>query len=72
MEKPEISMQELEQLCARMAAAIPDLDCPECYECNWVYHYVERSAQFYLEEWEWSVLAHTIHHYRRRTGSTGQ
>jgi hypothetical protein len=69
MSKPEISMQELEQLAARMAAAIPDLDCPECCECTWKYHYIEGSAQMYQEEWEWAILVGTIHHYHRKKKS---
>ncbi|SNS91328.1 hypothetical protein SAMN06265795_10949 [Noviherbaspirillum humi] len=65
MDKQEITLEELHQLAAYMAQAIPDLDCPECCECGWVYHYIERSAELYREEWEWACLAQALVRYRR-------
>ncbi|NEX62239.1 hypothetical protein [Noviherbaspirillum galbum] len=66
MNEKELSLAQLEELAARMAAAIPDLDCPECCECTWVYHYVERSATLYQEELEWALLVHAFRQHRQR------
>jgi hypothetical protein len=64
MEKLEITEEVLERLAASMAQAIPDLECPERCDCGWVYRYVELSAKFYREEWEWACLAYAIVRYR--------
>jgi hypothetical protein len=60
MEKREITEDVLERLAASMAQAIPDLECPERCDCGWVYRYVELSAEFYREEWEWACLAYAM------------
>lgn len=56
MAEGELTNEQLEQMAALMAQAIPDLECPECCECGWTFHYIERSAQLYQEEYEWAVL----------------
>ena len=69
-EKPqgpdEFPVEELERLAYAMARAIPDLDCPECCDCGWTYQYMEVSAQWYREEWEWACLANTLIYYRNK------
>lgn len=74
MEKDELSVEDLERLAAAMAAAIPNLECPECCDCGWVYQYVEKSAGFFREEWEWAYFANAIVQYRltRKSASPGQ
>ncbi|WP_194726549.1 hypothetical protein [Noviherbaspirillum malthae] len=69
MDKDEVSMEDLMRYTAAMAQAIPDLDCPECCECGWTYHYIERSAEVFREEMEWAVLVQTMVLYRRRQGA---
>lgn len=66
MEQQEMSLEQLEQMALLMAQAIPDLDCPECCECGWVYHYVERSALVYQEEHEWACLYRALLVYRAK------
>ncbi|WP_334190817.1 hypothetical protein [Noviherbaspirillum sp.] len=66
MDKHEITIEDLERLAEAMARHIPDLDCPECCDCGPVYQYMELSVGLYQEEWEWALLAHTIH-LRRKT-----
>lgn len=66
MDKDEISIEDLMRYTAAMVQAIPDLDCPECCECGWTYHYVERSAEVYREEMEWALLVQTMVVYSRR------
>lgn len=66
-----ITTEQIEQMAARMAEAIPDLDCPECCECGWTFQYVERSAQVYQEEYEWAVLFQALIQHRRRGGRSG-
>jgi hypothetical protein len=57
VDKQQIDMEDLERLAFAMAQAIPELDCPECCDCGVVYQYVERSAEWYREEWEWACFA---------------
>lgn len=65
MEKHEITVQDLERLAEAMAQRITDLDCPECCDCGPVYQYMELSVALYQEEWEWALLAHTLHLRRK-------
>ena len=65
MDKQEITLEDLEQLAAAMARALPELDCPECCDQGWKYEYVEKSAALFQEEWEWHCLYHAILRYRR-------
>jgi hypothetical protein len=69
MDKQEITLEQLEQLAAALAAAIPDVECPEQCECGCVYQYMEVSAAFYREEWEWACLAHALVRYRAVSAS---
>ena len=71
MDKQEITLEDLEQLAAAMARALPDLDCPECCERGWKYEYMEKSAALYQEEWEWHCLARALVHYRVRAQGRG-
>lgn len=64
MERQEISLEQLEMMAAAMAQALPDLECPECCECTWVYHYIERSAVLYQEEHDWACLFQALLRYR--------
>ena len=66
LESDEVSMEELERLANAMVRAIPDLDCPECCDCGWRYQFMEKSAQWYQEEWEWACLANTLIYYRHK------
>lgn len=69
MEKHEITLQDLERMAAEMAAAIPELECPECCEQGWKYQYVELSARLYQDEWEWARLAAILLQRRSRQGA---
>ncbi|WP_151638403.1 hypothetical protein [Noviherbaspirillum aerium] len=66
MDKDEVSIEDLMRYTEAMVQAIPDLDCPECCECGWTYHYVERSAEVFRDEMEWAVLVQTMVFYSRR------
>lgn len=52
---------ELEQLAARMAAALASLDCPP--NCGAIHEFIEFGAQLHNEELEWACLVHVV---RRR------
>ncbi len=67
----QITQEDLERLAFAMAQAIPELDCPDCCECGDVYHYVERSAQLYREEWEWACLATLLLHCQKNKRQPG-
>jgi hypothetical protein len=71
MEQQQLSQEELERLAAAMAQAIPDLECPDCCDCDGTYWYVERSAELYQEEWEWACLATTLVRCRARARRSG-
>ena len=72
MEKQEISLADLERLAAAMARELPNLDCPECCDCDWIFQYVERSAGLYADEWEWACLSDAMVRYRlaRQSGTS--
>lgn len=72
MADSELSTEQLEQMAALMARAIPDLDCPECCDCNWVYEYVERSARIYQEQYEWAVLFQALWLRRARRSRSAE
>lgn len=67
-DRHEVSMEDLERMAYRMAQAIPELECPDQCECTWVYHYIERSADLYREEYEWACFAQVLVEYRQRRG----
>ncbi|GIZ50363.1 hypothetical protein [Noviherbaspirillum aridicola] len=71
MAADEASDEQIEQMAALMAQAIPELDCPECCDCGWVFQYVERSAQVYQEEYEWALLFQTLLVRRARQRQSG-
>lgn len=73
MRKNEVTLEDLERLAAAMAQKIPDLDCPACCDCDWVYQYVEKSAQLYTEEREWALFSNTVvgHHIRKKSKGLG-
>ena len=60
MDKQEMPLEQLEQLAALMAQSMQTIDCPDCCDCGPVYQYMELSARLYQDEWEWSMLAHTL------------
>lgn len=60
MATQKVELEQLEQMAALMAQAIPDLDCPECCEYGWKYQYIEHSAELYQEQYEWAVLFRVI------------
>lgn len=70
MDHQEITAEDLERFAAAMAHAIPDLDCPDCCEQGWKYQYVEMSAAFYRDQWEWHCLLGAILRYRRARGTS--
>lgn len=65
MDHQEISPEDLERFAAELANAIPDLACPECCEQGWKYQYMEMSASFYRDQWEWHCLLNALIRYRR-------
>jgi hypothetical protein len=64
MEKLEVTEEDLMRLAHAMAQKLPDLECPECCDCGWKYQYVELSARFYREEWEWACLSGVLVQYQ--------
>lgn len=66
MEKDEVTLEDLERMAAAMAAAIPELECPECCERGWKFEYIELSAQLYQDEHEWACLARALLQFRTR------
>lgn len=64
MEKREVTLEDLERLAAAMAAAIPDLECPDSCVPDWRFEYIEKSAALYQEEREWAMLHQALIEYR--------
>jgi hypothetical protein len=49
---------DLDQLAARMAAALQALDCPQC--CGRVHEFIEIGAVIHHEELEWACVVHVM------------
>lgn len=64
-DRQEAGMEDLERMAARMAQAIPELECPEQCELGSAYYYVERCTVLYQDEYEWACLVRALLHYRR-------
>ena len=58
MDKPDITLSELEQLAQRMVDAMAQLECPDC--CGPVYQFIETGALIYQEEMEWAWVATSL------------
>ncbi len=73
MDKNDVALEDLERMAAAMAQKIPELECPECCDCGWLYQYVEKSAKIYTEEWEWACFSNTIirHHLLTKAKRAG-
>ena len=69
MKESEITTEDLEQLAMKMAMAIPELDCPDCCECGVVFHYIEKSAKLYHEEWTWAFFTESMLYLRTKRRS---
>jgi hypothetical protein len=69
MNKPDITIVDLERLAALMAQEIPTLECPEC--CGPIHEFVEIGARFHQEEMEWAILAAVLMHASRKRKAAG-
>lgn len=49
---------ELEIIAARMATALPQIDCPE--ECGPIYEFIEFGAAIHHEELQWACVVHVM------------
>ncbi len=59
---PEYQRQ-IEQMASMMAAALAEIDCPDC--CGPVYGFIEIGATVHQEEAEWACVLHVIRKSRR-------
>lgn len=50
--------RQIEQMAAMMAAALSQIDCPDC--CGPVYGFIEVGAEIHQEEAEWACVVHAI------------
>lgn len=64
MNETHIVVVDLDQLCAAMAQALPDLECPEC--CGPIYECIESGSKIYLEEMYWAYFFSCIHQTRQK------
>ena len=64
MDEPEIPHEQLLRTVEVMVRLLPTLDCPECCDQGHRYQYVELSASFYRDEWEWAQLSTALLRYR--------
>lgn len=67
MDEHEIPHEELQRMVETLVRLLPTLDCPECCDQGHRYQYIELSASFYRDEWEWAQLSSALLRYRPRT-----
>jgi hypothetical protein len=54
----DLPQAELEQLAARMAARLPQIECGD--RCGPVYEFIEIGASVHHEELEWACVLHVV------------
>lgn len=64
MNQTQVVVIDLDELCAAMARALPDLECPEC--CGPIYECIENGSKIYLEELYWAYFFTCINTARLR------
>ena len=61
-----IQDEHLEQMAEMMAAALAQLECPDC--CGPVYQFIEVGATVHQEEMEWACVVQVVQSFRSRSG----
>ncbi len=64
MDQPDPSHEHLQRMVEALVRLLPTLECPECCDQGHRYQYIELSAAFYRDEWEWAHFSGALLRYR--------